>query len=346
MRRNTLILAFSLLCSSLVDGGSLQVNQRKRAAAPAKTPATSAARWEVQQSGVEDDLLDVCFVNAEVGWAVGKANTILRTRDGGKTWTRAVDRRERGGYEFTDVVFTSPTEGWIRATGTVLHTSDGGESWAPATKLNRSGLDYGFGPGSVVGSTRFQIHVPNTGVNVYRTDDGGGSWATVGELPRNAYGRIFFIDQQHGWVIADFQEKSIGFTTDGGKTWNFVNERVSNRSPQIKFVNPTNGWAFGEESTLLASVDGGHTWKRQYPGIPGYHPLRGMAFLNEHEGFIAAEDKVIHTTNGGGSWQTFGSFPPSTVYALSFPDNSHGWVVGKDGYISHYHLVTAGNRPR
>ena len=340
-----MILAFFLLCSSLGDGGALQVKQR-RGAAPAKPPATLAARWEVQQSGVEDDLLDVCFVNAEVGWAVGKANTILRTRDGGETWTRAVERRERGGYEFTDVVFTSPAEGWIRAMRTLLHTSDGGESWAPASKLNRSGLDYGFGPGSVAGSTRFQIHVPNTGVNVYRTDDGGASWVTVGELPRNAYGRIFFIDQQHGWVIADFQEKSIGFTTDGGKTWDFVNERVSNRSPQIKFVNPMNGWAFGEESTLLASVDGGHTWKRQSTGIPGYHPLRGMAFLNEREGFIAAEDKVIHTTNGGSSWQTFGDFPPSTVYALSFPDNSHGWVVGKNGYISHYHLVTVGNSPR
>ena len=345
MKKPAFNLAFVLLVSSLLTASSHPINQRRRET-PARPAPGPVARWDVQQSGVQDDLLDVCFVNSEVGWAVGKANTILRTRDGGKTWTRAVERQEQGGYEFTDVVFSSVNEGWIRARGTLLHTSDGGESWSPAAHLRRD-LDMGFGSGSVVGSTRFQIHVPTTGSGVFRTDDGGATWIRVGELPRNAYERIFFIDEQHGWVIADFQEKSIGFTTDGGKTWDFVNEKVSNRSPQIKFVNPTTGWAFGQDgSTLLASVDGGHIWKRQYTGIPSYHPLHGMVFLNEREGFIAAEDKVIHTTNGGGAWQTVGTFPPSTVYALSFPDSSHGWVVGKNGYISHYHVVTAAGPQR
>jgi len=25
--------------------------------------------------------------------------------------------------------------------------------------------------------------------------------------------------------------------------------------------------------------------------------------------------------------------------AISFPDSAHGWVVGKGGYVNHYHIV-------
>ena len=341
------LIALLFFGSSLVmitSSARAQVKQRTQQQKPPAEAATRSkpiARWDLQQSGVEDDLIDVCFVNADIGWAVGKSNTVLRTRDGGRTWTRAMERDEHG-YQFTQVIFSSPTEGWIRAAGTVLHTGDGGETWTPATHLKKE-LDMGFGDGSVVGSVRFQIHVPNTGTGVYRTDDGGASWVRLVSLPRNDYQRVFFVDEQHGWVIANHGDQSIGFTTDGGKTWDFVTEQVSYRDPQIKFATPAIGWAFGQDgSTLLASVDGGHTWKRQYTGIPGYHPLEGMVFVNEREGFICAEDKVIHTINGGNSWQSVGSFPPSTLSALSFPDNSHGWVVGRKGYISHYHVVTGG----
>ena len=36
-------------------------------------------RWEIQKSGVEDDLLALTFVDEKLGFAVGSANTILRT---------------------------------------------------------------------------------------------------------------------------------------------------------------------------------------------------------------------------------------------------------------------------
>ena len=307
---------------------------------PAEKPtAANVARWDLQQSGVQDDLIDVCFVNANEGWAVGRASTILHTRDGGKSWTRAIERRADG-HEFTSVIFSSPTEGWVRAAGTMLHTGDGGETWSPATEIDRGVI---FSYGAVVGATRFQLHLDH----VYRTDSGGATWVRLGLLPRNDYQQMFFIDEQHGWVIAKHGEQSIGYTIDGGTTWNFVTEQVSNRNALIKFVSPTTGWAFGQDgSTLLASVDGGHTWKRQYTGIPGYQPLAGLVFLNEHEGFINTSDAVIHTINGGASWQVIGKFPPVTLSALSFPDNSHGWVVGIKGYISHYHVVGVPEGPR
>ena len=64
--------------------------QRAGKSAVAKEPKGS---WEVQKSGVEDDLRSVTFINDKLGWAVGAANTIIATTDGGKTWNRQVPRK-------------------------------------------------------------------------------------------------------------------------------------------------------------------------------------------------------------------------------------------------------------
>jgi hypothetical protein len=48
---------------------------------------------------------------------------------------------------------------------------------------------------------------------------------------------------------------------------------------------------------------------------------------------VLANSQVIATTNGN-SWNLIGKL--SEASALSFPDASHGWVVGRKGYIVHY----------
>ena len=45
------------------------------------------ATWNQQKVESYDDLHDITFVDAMVGWAVGGYNSILHTTDGGKTWT-------------------------------------------------------------------------------------------------------------------------------------------------------------------------------------------------------------------------------------------------------------------
>src|SRR4051812_21152847 len=52
-------------------------------------------RWDRQASGVTDNLFAVNFVNPSLGWAAGANNTILRTTNGGETWTRLQERRDR-----------------------------------------------------------------------------------------------------------------------------------------------------------------------------------------------------------------------------------------------------------
>ena len=330
------------VCVAVLSMTGLCAQATRVPASQKKTPASTdrsqvVYRWDVQQSGVEDDLTGVSFANLQVGYAVGKSNTILKTKDGGNTWNRLLERQDR--VDFQSVMFISPTDGWVESS-TLLHTSDGGESWQPAVPLPGPA---GFGGGSMLGTSRLQLHVRGMGAGVFRSDDGGRTWKSLGEPPSNAFETVFLVDDQHGWVAGDYG--LLASTTDGGATWKEQNFGFKPHITKIQFVSPQVGWLLphrGHQGGLLATADGGQTWTSQYAGIAGYSPLADMQFLNAQAGFLLAEGNhdhlVLATGNGGKNWRTIGHIRQYST-ALSFPASDEGWVVGPKGYIVHYHKV-------
>ncbi len=330
-------------CIMLLSMTALEAQTGRAPAAQKKIPAAAAGqprivyRWDVQQSGVTDDLTGVSFVNVQTGYAVGKNNTILKTADGGNTWTRLLERQDR--VDFRTVVFTSPVDGWAQSSS-LLHTGDGGESWQPVVPL--AGPE-GFGGGSMLGASRVQLHVPTMGAGVFRSDDAGRSWKALGQPPSNAYEAVFFADSQHGWVAGDYGK--LASTQDGGATWREQDLGFKPHLTKIQFVSPQVGWLLphrGHQGGPLATIDGGQTWTSQYAAVAGYAPLADLQFLSAQTGFLLAEgnrnELVLFTANGGKSWKTIGSLQPYST-ALSFPVADEGWVVGPKGYIVHYHKV-------
>ena len=91
-------------------------------------PASDAPGvWSIQNSGVNTNLNDVDFVDAQNGWAVGGNGAILHTSDGGQTW---IAQNSGVQLELTSVDFQSVNEGWIVGKlGFIIHTSDGGQTW-------------------------------------------------------------------------------------------------------------------------------------------------------------------------------------------------------------------------
>lgn len=67
-------------------------------------------------------LLSVAFVDANTGWAVGVAGTILKTTDGGTTWTRQTS----GVLNWLQAVtFADANTGWaVGSGGTILRYYD------------------------------------------------------------------------------------------------------------------------------------------------------------------------------------------------------------------------------
>jgi photosystem II stability/assembly factor-like uncharacterized protein len=297
------------------------------------------AVWERQNSGIEDDLYDVFFANRMVGWAVGRNNTVIKTTDGGRTWRRLMERRDRG-TEFREVVFVNENQGWIQARDTLLFTTNGGDTWQPAASPTQG---FSYGPAAVVGNTRFQLPVPGTGNVLYRTDDGGRTWTQVTRMPHNNYEKLVFASPTLGWASRGDNPNVPGLwrTEDGGQTWIEVDQRM-HRDPDLTFVSTTHGWGLANDpGVVIATTDGGRTWERQTTGIRT--TLQDLEFVDAGVGHALCDCEggtVVRTVDGGWTWNEIGRLgAPDHVRAIHFPDPERGWVVGEKGFIMHYYLV-------
>ena len=90
--------------------------------------AASAKTWtSVRESKWKEPFYDVYFVDAQRGWIVGAASTILHTTDGGKTWNNQPSHPLPFKKDFKKVRFINPQVGWVVGEeGTILKTVDGG----------------------------------------------------------------------------------------------------------------------------------------------------------------------------------------------------------------------------
>jgi photosystem II stability/assembly factor-like uncharacterized protein len=74
-------------------------------------------------------LENIFFLDKEHGWAVGWSGTILRTVDGGTTWS--VAKADKVQWTLNAVYFSNANDGWIAGfAGQIARTRDGGVTWA------------------------------------------------------------------------------------------------------------------------------------------------------------------------------------------------------------------------
>jgi photosystem II stability/assembly factor-like uncharacterized protein len=91
------------------------------------------AQWQQQSSGADVQLRGVSAVSENVAWASGAKGTVLRTVDGGETWTKvnvpgaeALDFRDVQGFDANTAFVLSIGPG---EQSRIYKTTDGGKSW-------------------------------------------------------------------------------------------------------------------------------------------------------------------------------------------------------------------------
>lgn len=100
--------------------------------------STDGATWVQADVPVRAALTAVHFPDPNNGWAVGHDAAIVRTQDGGKTWTLQNFKPELE-KPFLDVFFLDANRGFaVGAYGLLYATADGGQTWtepeAPAIR--------------------------------------------------------------------------------------------------------------------------------------------------------------------------------------------------------------------
>ncbi len=206
-------------------------------------------QYQVRGGGTRPPgILDMHFITASEGWAVGGSGTVLHTTDGGNRWENqsGLSKMHLWGVHFVD-----SDHGWIVGGGgenedaEILHTQDGGKRWI-RQKSNTTdeflfavyfvNLTHGW----IVGSDGLILH----------TNDGGRTWLQQKSTVDQTLRAIAFRDEKRGWAVGE--KGLILHTTDGGNMWSRYPTPVQYNLQGIH-LHKNAGWIVGGKGTILRS---------------------------------------------------------------------------------------------
>jgi len=260
--------------------------------------ADGGATWKPQKSPVTNSLCDASFINATTGWIVGRAGTILHTTDGGATW----QKQDAGiSNHLFAVSFADERNGWaVGDFGAILHTADG-----------------------------------------------GATWQKQGEGEDKIYNDVFFADALHGWIVGEYG--TIMSTADGGATWRkqeckdilpvAADTEWESFAPSlygVHFSDTAKGFACGMDGTIIATGDGGATWKKVKNPAESTKVTLYKIKCSGTTCLVAGQKGMsLVSADGGMTWQILESsqITKSWLRDLDMVDARHGFAVGARGTI-------------
>jgi photosystem II stability/assembly factor-like uncharacterized protein len=245
-------------------------------------------------------LKQVRFVDAKHGWAVATPSAmypsgVFLTGDGGQSWQPLSGER------------IAP---WLAADLVDPHTGAVVGRDGSAAMIQRGGLQRSrMGEFGLRNLTKVRLAAPvggwmvGDGGLVMTTNDLGASWQTPpGQLPDGMGSQFDFsalaIRGRKCW-IAGSPGTHVFHTADDGRTWMAFPTGATLPIHALTFVDDEHGWAVGALGTILATHDGGQSWRRQRAGgtraailgifdEPKHVPLELFAQLSGDEGYLGA----------------------------------------------------------
>ena len=320
------------------DGGTIAVSH------------DGGATWQAQRSGASLALLDIQFLDASEGWAVGGrpfgdsdyevrgVNTILHTTDGGDTWQKQVSS---GGSGLVALCVVDTSHAWaVGSGGVVLCTSDGGATWVKRPTGVRTGLT------AVHFSDALHGWVGGERGRLLRTSDGGRTWRALRLASWATRLRVLkpdFVDALHGYAIFGDPDgfvqmgsgRVVAATDDGGRTW-----RKIAWGAEFTAVGASSGavWTAAlvrDEAVQYAlSTDGGVSWERQF--VNGVLPddIVGTAAAGAcavgYGGAFSSDDGRLWIPRSSWSYlpDMFASTGSSLIGVADVPYWMSGWTLG------------------
>lgn len=177
------------------------------------TSTDDGRSWQGQRTKVTRTLTGVAFADDKVGVAVGHGGSLLRTADGGASWTpvevEAVGRDSLLGVTHLE----GPVFAAYGAFGLYIESADGGVTWA---RRRVGGEDFDRHISQVV-KVGPELLLVGESASLARSADRGANWQKM-ESP---YHGSFFgaLATAKGSVLAYGMRGNVYRSTDGMKTW-------------------------------------------------------------------------------------------------------------------------------
>lgn len=306
-------------------------------------------------------LSDLRMITGQAGWALTVDDRILRTTDGGATWTDV---------SVAAILQTEATSSYVPVGACFLD-----EERAFVVASNRSETDLR--------------------VTVYRTGDRARTWTST-PLPvsvdweREDIGSMFidFIDDSRGYVMVTSTPglgqmgKLLYKTSDGGASYSFVGDitgMTDEHGVRSGIEGYPTGMAFSSETVgfvtcsyhgqadpqIYKTADGGLTWVLAYQHIPKAGETYVLSFpagqipdTEEDEGYIDAYTplfagmqrtdgvmlldlvrdethllQLYRTDDGGATWSLAGIMGNKDIRRCSFVDGKTGYGIDSAGVL-------------
>lgn len=288
------------------------------------------AGWYAPGSAVTtQNLKDIKAIDATTAVAVGENGMIVRTTNGGSTWTSVSSGTT---VTLTALHMANATTGWaVGYDRTILKTTDGGAIWSPQsfTMSSRQVYDVFFIDAST-GWTVGRDDWPGYIAHVYKTTNGGTGWSlTMMGTSSNLYS-IWFTSSTTGCAVGS--GGAIRKTTDGGSSWSARTSGTSNALYSVTFVDAQTGFAAGLNGTIIKTTDAGETWSPLTSGTT--QGLYAIDFGGPSNGWaVGANGLILSTSDGGATWRSQTSGTAENLYGADFTDAQKGWVVGSSGKV-------------
>jgi photosystem II stability/assembly factor-like uncharacterized protein len=263
---------------------------------------------------------------------VGDKGKILKTSDGGHTWTRQKAPATRWLF---DVKFVSDRQGWVvGAVGKILHTTSGGATW----RTQSSGTTQALYAVDFV-DARHGWAAGKRGI-VLGASNGGRTWRHLAILSSGDVADISMADRRHGWVVGP--GFTIRHTTDSGRTWKWQRRNYHDSEywlSAVRCVDASHCWIAGpgsysiEENGIEATVDGGVTWRAQLKSDGGMdtdvsYPCVALDLSNLSNGWSVGEYCIYHTSDGSAWTRQRTGVKFTKLTGVTAVSATTAWAVG------------------
>ena len=234
----------------------------------------------------------------------GHHNGLMRSDDGGRTWSALVDRPNFDAMSLA-VSRTNGRQLYLAGHDIFQVSIDGAATWQPVAH-NLPGTDiHGFAM-SPDGPNRLYTLVAGQGV--FQSADGGREWQPLGGLP----GDVMALAAAGGTpetLYAGSMSAGVLRSSDGGQNWTPATAGLGTHGVYALAVDPANRQTIyaGGDGGLYKSADGGASWsKLPFPGASvvtlAINPTQPSVVLA-----ISVQSQqglVYRSEDGGQSWGT------------------------------------------
>jgi photosystem II stability/assembly factor-like uncharacterized protein len=257
--------------------------------------------WEIQNSTVQTFIMDIFFVDKNIGWALTLkdefpfTSVILKTTNGGDEWQ--ADSFPDSSKLIRTIFFFDSLNG-LAGGSYIARTSDGGNSWVeadidsnmvsgfPVYRFNFYNQLFGYACGG---------RIDVAGVT-WRTTNSGLNWSAQGISADEVFD-IFIFDSLNAITLSGDPEGLYPIA-------------------DLKTTNAGINWIYEE--------------------LPFFGLSFRIDFRTYNEGWSASGYKFLLTTNRGETWEEFETPDSAVVYDIQFLDARTGYAVGEKGAILKY----------